>query len=400
MGLGIYPWRQVPELTEAADFGGAIPLNPFDKSTISTTDLYGFVDYAAGPLNAGIAAIWYQHHVGPEAGAQLVPIFGTNPLAPLDVNSTEGAIYMKYNNGRFFFNAEGDWYYSTARFQQSLSGSFFTGGFGVLPGDPGDGSGSLFRPRYTEWWRAMVELGAICGPAKLSLLWSWIPGPDRRHGVLIDRQPVLVDLYGPTSPGGGVNTGVIVFSRDYSNNTVFRPYSIIFNNDFGSGLGATSPSSSSSNVLSRGGDGYIVDANVYAARLDYAVASNLNVFGSFLYATRISHGYGWGYIKPTAFSSGVTFSSAGGSFTTPIPAIPDNSLGWEVDAGVSWNLLENWLFDLTAGYWQPGKWFNFACISKTVPAWDVPTAANNFGTNPDRSIDQVFALIAKLTANF
>ena len=33
-----------------------------------------------------------------------------------------------------------------------------------------------------------MEVGVLWGPAKLSLLWSWIPGPDRRGGVWIDRQ--------------------------------------------------------------------------------------------------------------------------------------------------------------------------------------------------------------------
>jgi opacity protein-like surface antigen len=137
--------------------------------------------------------------------------------------------------------------------------------------------------------------------------------------------------------------------------------------------------------------------------LDYALASNLNVFGSFLYATRVSHGYGWGFIKPAgvpgAITGAINFTPTG-TFATPSPAIPDNSLGWEVDAGLNWNLLENWMLDVTAGYWQPGKWFNYACISKAVPGWDVPTAANNFGVSPDRSIGPVVAFVTRLTVGF
>ncbi len=293
MGLGIYPWRQVPDLTEAADFSGVLPWNIYDKSAINSTDLYGLVDYAAGPLNVGIAALWYQYHVGPETGNTTAL---QQNVAPLDSNVNEGAIYMKYNNGRFFFNAETDWYYRNSHFSNSALGTFYTADGATLAINPGDGSGNLLRPRYTEWWRFMVELGAMCGPAKLSLLYSYVPGPDRRHGVLIDKQSALVDLYRPNASGA---TSEIVFSRDHGNNTVFRPYSIVFVCNYGSGLGATSAPAGDSDVIGRTGDGYLVDASVAAARLDYGVASNVNLFTSFLYATRVSNGYGWGYIQPS-----------------------------------------------------------------------------------------------------
>jgi hypothetical protein len=391
IGLGIYPWRTVPDLTEAGDFAGTLPWNNYDKSSISSTDMYGLVDYSAGPLDVGIAALWYRYHVGAEMGNSIALQQG---VAPLDSNVTEGAIYMKYNNGRFFFNAETDWYYRDSHFSNSYLGTFLTGGGAVaLPMNPGDGSGSPFRPQYTEWWRYMVELGAICGPAKLSLLYSYVPGPDRRHGVLIDKQSALVDLYRPNN---------IIFSHDHSNNTVFRPYSIIFVGDYGSGLGAVG----FPNVIGRTGDGYVVDASVLAARVDHAVASNLNLFASFLYATRVSHGYGWGYIKPdgvggATINGAINFANpATSTFAAPSPSIPDNGLGWELDLGLSWNLLENWNLGLTAGYWQPGKWFGYACISRSVVGWDAPGPGNNWGVDPGRSIDPVFALISNLTVSF
>ena len=36
-----------------------------------------------------------------------------------------------------------------------------------------------------------LELGVYAGPAKVSVLLAHMPGPDRRHGVLIDRQPYI-----------------------------------------------------------------------------------------------------------------------------------------------------------------------------------------------------------------
>ena len=39
-------------------------------------------------------------------------------------------------------------------------------------------------------------------------------------------------------------------------------------------------------------DGYIRDAWVLGARVDYAVAANLNCYATFLWAERTSNGYG------------------------------------------------------------------------------------------------------------
>lgn len=387
-GLGIYPWRPIPGLTQRTEL---VSFNPYDKSAINTTDLYGFVDYGSGPLNAGIGTVYYKYFIGPQ-GASTQATRNNTPA--LDTAVSEGTLYMKYNNGRFFFNAEGAWLYSASHWQKSILGTFQTAD-GAILAEPGDGSGDLFRPRYTEWWRCMAELGAMCGPAKLSLLYSFVPGPDRRHGVLIDKQPVLVDLYRPGTVGNE-NIGTVVFSPAQSNNSVFRPYSLIFNTDFGSGLGATA--GPSSNVLGFTNDGYVVDASLYAARLDYAIAANVNLFASGLYATRVSNGYGWGYIKPGALPA-VAFTPTG-TFAAPSPAIPDNALGWEVDAGLSWKLIEGWQVDMTAGYWQPGKWFNYACVDRAVVGWDAPSAANNFGVYPDRSIDPIFAFVTYVNASF
>ena len=388
-GLGIYPYRPIPGLTQRTEL---VSFNPYDKSAINTTDLYGFADYAAGPFNAGIGTVYYKYFIGPQ-GASTQATRNSTPA--LDTAVSEGSIYMKYNNGRFFFNAEGAWLYSASHWQKSILGNFQTADAAVLLTQPADGSGDLFRPRYTEWWRCMVELGAMCGPAKMSLLYSFVPGPDRRHGVLIDKQPVLVDLYRPGT-GLSPNRGNIVFSPAQSNSTVFRPYSLIFNTDFGSGLGATA--GPSSNVMGFTTDGYIVDSNVYAARLDYAIAANVNLFASGLYATRVSHGYGWGYIKPGVLPA-VDFTPTG-TFTDPSPAIPDNALGWEVDAGLSWKLIEGWELEMIAGYWQPGKWFNYACVDRAVVGWGTQDAAHNWGAYPDRSIDPVFAFVTYLNASF
>ncbi|MFH1115471.1 MAG: hypothetical protein V1792_16305 [Pseudomonadota bacterium] len=370
IGLGLYTWRAVPELNDLTE---RLYSNSWDQNGTGIRDLYAFLNYECGAFEGGVAALYYDFHQGPE-GADTPALRANSGV--LDCQSTEGSIYLKYAPGNFFFNAEAAWYYRNARWQRSTTGLFQ--GPDAVYAEVSFGS-SVWRPQYTESWRFLVQTGAIAGPAKLTLFYSFVPGPDRRHGVLIDRQPVPVDLY-------RLNT--IAWNPDQGNTGAFRPFSLLLSTNYGAGVGA----------LNRGANGYIVDASVFAGRVDYAVAANLNLFASFLYAERVSHGYGWGYITPTA-AGGVAYAPTG-TFADPAPAIPDNALGWEVTAGMTWNLLDSWILDVSAAYWQPGRWFNYACIDKAVPAWDVPAAGNFWGVSPDRTIDPVMAVITSLMVNF
>lgn len=388
MGAYIYPYRRAILVDEVVQ--GQPYWNSNDKNSTSRLDLFGFIKYAAGPLDVGVGGTCFSYHFGPEGYVR-----ATNRvnIPGLSVSSSEGFIYSKYTNGRFFFNAEADWYYRTANYVSSFSGAILDSQ-GDLELQNTDGSGSIFRPQYTEWWRWMVQFGFLSGPCKVSFLYSFIPGPDRRHGVLIDKQPVLINLLSP-------NVDIVVYQPQHTNYDVFRPYSMLLGPSYGAGelaqavgnLGATPA-------------GYMVDASILATRVDYAVASNLNLYASFLYANRASKsGHGWGSIGPL-IPAGITPETfaivvqSQRDFTSPFPSIPDNNLGWEVTGGFDWNLLEKWVMSLSAGYWQPGKWFNYACIDRSVPGWDVPTSANLWGTNPNRSIDPVFGLTWTMTNTF
>ena len=216
----------------------------------------------------------------------------------------------------------------------------------------------------------------MCGPSKLSFLYAWSPGPDRRNSNLIDRQSAAF-VWHPT------------FDTFLGNYDVFRPYSYLLSYIYGSGF----------NAYNLSNDGYMRDSWTLASRLDYAVASNLNVYGSFLWAERTSNGYGWGCIAPTAviMVSPFTAGPPNGNLqfiingATGSPNIPDRALGWEVDAGFDWKLLEGLTTSLVLAYWAPGKWFNYACIDRSVQFWNfAPFAGNNFGVRPDKHIDPIF----------
>jgi hypothetical protein len=418
-GFGLYPWRDQAQYNAGFGIGnlGNAPRadlespywNRYDGNNVPMVNLFGFIDYVSGPLNIGIGTAYFSYEAGPEAMLASSDQLGGNwarfSQAPTSIRNSEGWIFAKYMNGRFFVNAEADWIYRTARWQRSNNGNF-NQPRGFYP-SPTNGAGSFFKPQYTESWRYMVEFGVMCGPMKVSFLQSRVPGPDRRHGVLIDRQPVLVDLYRP-------NDNRVIYSPDYGNASLMRPYSIIMSSDYGAGLGARN----------RGNDGYMVDASIFAGRADMALAANLNIFGSFFYAQRVSNGQGWGHIRPLIspiqndlgghaenvqvyYGDGLgnrtitTQSGVPGTvYDNASPAIPDNSLGWEIDLGIDWKLLEWATLSMYAGYWQPGKWFNFACIDRRVPSWNTPSSANNWGINPDRTIDPVVAFTSSMSVNF
>ncbi len=361
IGLGLYPWTQQPDnpFRRPPAFFNSPPDNPYynmlDQNSVLALSPQAFIRYDYGPMSLGVLARYYRYHRGPESKRLQVD---RDAFPPSDVVSTDGGMYVKYNNGSFFFNAELDWINTITTFQRSQNGTFNS-----IP-DNIDGRGSLFSPDYINAWRWMIQTGVMAGPAGATFIYAWLPGPDRRNGVLIDRQPYF---YG------------------FGNYGVFRPYGLILNYNYGSGLG----------LYNLNTDGYTNDASIFAVRLDYAVAANMHFWETFFWADRVSpNGYGWGFIRPAATGSGVVFQNIGtlNAPSVDAPSIPDNNLGWEVNAGVLWQLLEGWTMRITGGYWQPGRWFNYACIDKTVPNSDIPSAANRFGINPNRTIARVMGM--------
>ena len=104
------------------------------------------------------------------------------------------------------------------------------------------------------------------------------------------------------------------------------------------------------------------DAFVLAARLDYAVAANLNLALSLFRADRTSHGYSWACIGPNA-GVGAFPGTPDGNIDLNLnrypgsPNIPDGSLGTEIGLSMDWKLLEGLVLGINAAYWKPGAWF-------------------------------------------
>jgi hypothetical protein len=355
MGFGTYPWQRIDPTGPV----GAISWNTSDLNAATVQNWLAYLEYSSTDLILGVGFLRSTSHQGPE----LQPTVAQRISTPtLETYLSEGWLFLKYNNGRLFFNTELDWFNRIFRFQRSLSGFF-----GPDPEFYTDGSGrSRFAPLYRESWRFAAETGTWCGPVGMRFLYAFLPGPDRRHGILIDRQPFIQDT--TQSP--------MYF---------FDPYSILFSYRFGAGVNAPAQ---------------ISDATVLGAKVDYALAANLVVEGSFLQAYRTSHGYGWGYIRPDFANFGQLDYNIRGVFGSSPPAIPNNNLGWEASIGVRWRLLEGWDTAFRFSYWKPGKWFNYACVDRGVPNWDNPSPGNNWGTNPNRDIDPIMGFELSLGGTY
>ncbi|MFH0826107.1 MAG: hypothetical protein V2B18_25430, partial [Pseudomonadota bacterium] len=188
IGVAFYPYRfagsssigayggfdpfDLPGFTTVG--GAAVPGQYYSRADIggsTAKDFLAFLNYHAGPMNMGLLGSFVSYHVGPEAVLQNpADPLPAAPAVALDSDLAHGSAYVKYNNGRFFLNAEGAWLLWTDRWSDPAG----------LAGAP--------NPRYTEQWRYMAEMGTVVGPTKISLLNAWSPGPDRRNGILIDKQ--------------------------------------------------------------------------------------------------------------------------------------------------------------------------------------------------------------------
>jgi len=171
------------------------------------------------------------------------------------------------------------------------------------------------------------------------------------------------------------------------------------------------------NSYSATGQCLFQDFLAYAARVDYAVASNLNLFASCIFAQRASNtGTPQGFYNGTwapqvdtnqanAPNSGTISGNSFMPFTWYVtPNVPDNDLGWEVNAGINWKLLENFRFDALFAYWKPGKWFNWAyrdMTSSNPYIFDPNDPRTITGlVHPERRIDAIMAYQLGFRADF
>lgn len=232
VGIGLHPYRQgvyinsqlnintatgSPQVGQLVNntSGTAYP-KLWDASNIrlQLPQMSFFVTYSNGPLDAGIIYQQWQNHQGPEiAGTAGAGVGQHDRIPTVDSNIEGGIVYAKYNNGRFFFNADLEWNRWDNRYTLPIARQLTNQGQAGL-GDP-------YQPVFDEDWSVATEFGFLCGPAKTSFLYTWIPGPDRRQGIWISKT---------SYPN-------VAFGAPTCNYLIFMPYSYLMTYTYAGGLG-------------------------------------------------------------------------------------------------------------------------------------------------------------------
>lgn len=332
---------------------GTVPNGNFDDAT------------TAYNMGVGLGTSAY-HSIG-----NGTPVYGSQDFSLV-------VSYFKYNNGRFFTNLEYDIEYFTTR---------RNGG----------------RPIYGTPTRWFAEVGLLAGPAKCTAAAFSSSGTDRRQGVYDLDRPT-----GTTNPYvAGSATVPFVNRPTYDQFGYFLV--------FGGGIEAIKPYEFLLGQYGGGNNDYgftgywrARDLLAYAGRLDYAVAANLNLFGTFMYAERASNtatyiGQYRGGVANSATGKGGNRVhpglNAAGLQRAAIPNAPDNGLGWEANIGLDWKLLENLTVNLKYGYWKPGDWFKWAYTD--FGSNNTATVAGvAYPVDPNRSIDAIHGFQGSLLVNF
>jgi hypothetical protein len=360
IGLSGYPARRN---NHGANFS---PVKD-DGSNIRAYNFTWGATYSNGPFQAGFAISHVDRWAPAERNAAVLP---TSSQSRQDL---ETDAFIKYTNGRFFFNAEIDRYW-----RKQLQ----------YPTQANQAAGT--PPQIYNDVEALVygtEFGAMCGPSKVSFLFVNASDNDRR------------------AVSGGTDVfksgNFYALSGEFGNTyTVCRPYSYLMAFSYGGGIQNGYDFVSGIGHLR----GRWTSGTLYGARLDYAVAANLNVFFTGAKGVQWNQSFGWGYIGLNQVDATINWatrraSNANGALRSP--AIPDDDLGWELGAGFDWKLLEGLLLNFQYSYWQPGNWFKYACVSRTNPLWKTPTVDTvMWGTNPDRAIDAIYGVNVMVVGEF
>jgi hypothetical protein len=302
-------------------------------STLQSQAFMGLVtQYHSGNIELGLGGFYHEDRIEWQA-------LGRDAISWFQ-QWRQGLAWVKYNNGRFFMNGE------TAVEIADLKGDGIVGGVSLAP------KYDLFG------YHAFVETGVVIGPMKLSLMWA------RSSGRSLTTQDTL-------------RTRSHVVPINYQ---ALEPYNYLMFMTYAGG----------NNQFNRDGTGEMGDAITYAFRLDHALAANLNLFAAYIWAHRLEkNGYFAGAFgtadefrlagippgtdgMPIHYGYGTPGSTTGAdaqvwkSQNTGVPAaglnpfVDNGFIGWEVNLGTSWRLLESVTWNAIVARWQPGEWFDQA----------------------------------------
>ncbi len=329
----------------------------------STPASFGTIDYNSGPMAVELALISYYEpstQVPDARGA----VLAVNQTPTEEVFRYKYSLAAKYFDGTFFFNGEVDWF-------NRLSFGRGTALDSGLVQENIDGSA----------WVYGVEVGGLAGPAKITLNYVRATGDD---------------------PSTRKTSEDAADSQDGLSSGYMKDWGYLMYYMYGTGDG-----------WDAAGLGQPTNFHHVGARLDYALASNLNVAGVYSFAWRDqpnAYRLGGNYqlgIQPWT-NNDILGSQSG---TGVGRAVPDHArnIGWEVDLALEWKLLENLTWSSTFALWQPGTWWshgfpNTAAIYRTgtVPNANPNDAAGEARAviGSGRHIDPLFAVESKVLITF
>jgi hypothetical protein len=319
--------------------------------------VFGEMEYSNGPLVFTLVSDSYRQPSAQSPTRRLAAI-STTQIPSDDILRYRIAMATKYNNGRFFFNAEADW------FNRWRSGRGTAASTTLVNQNEDD-----------QGWLYGVEFGAIAGPSKVTLNYVRATGDDPSTRFTSEDA---------ATAESGLSAG---YMKDWA-------YLMYYMYGAGDGWDAA-------------GYGQPTNMHHVGGRLDYAIASNLNFFGVYAYAWRDQPnaytlgGDGIGGIRPFT-NNDIRVPNAN------IRAVPDHAreIGWEVDGGFNWKILENLTWNTTLAYWKPGAWWSYAYPDTAaiyranglgaIAAANYPVAVSTAG----RKIDPLFAVETTLLVNF
>jgi predicted porin len=284
--------------------------------------------------------------------------------------SWDSNIWMKYFNGRFFLNAEVNHFYQVES------------GRGVA-----QGTAPNFRVRQNrdqDAWLYGVELGGLAGPAKLTFNYVRATGDD----------PSTRKTSEDASVGG---SGV---SSCYIN-----PWGYLMYEYYGTG-----------SAWDAAGKGAPTNFHHVGARIDYALAANLNLWAVYSRAWRDQPNAfrlaGDDLHRAHDFDNDDILDAQGGGTVVAVPQHA-NDIGAEIGLGVDWKLLEQFTWKTKVSWWQPGSWWSYAYPNTTMIYANTPIGPGpppyGYALAPDqalarrglgRSIDPLLAVETQFLVEF
>ncbi len=280
------------------------------------------IEYSNGPLYVQLVSDSYLQPLSQTTNARGAALTPPSTVSTNDVIRYRTVAAVKYFNGRFFFNGEMVWFNTWNSGRQVAP----------IPTNPANNALPVNQNVDANAWIYGVETGGVCGAAKFAANYVRATGDD--PSTRFTSEDAVAGQQGVSS----------AYMKDWG----YLMYWL-----YGTGTCWDA-------------DGYGQPTNFHhvGIKLDYAAAANLNIWGMFSNAWRDqpnAYRLGGDYVSGIRpFTNNDILTAQTGGFAGH--AVPNDKrhIGWEVDAGINWKLLENLTWNTTLAFWQPGPWWGAA----------------------------------------